>query len=318
MVLVEVGMGGVRVRRSPPPAGHAAVADSDPTATRATAPRSRSSAARRVGRRTTRTLRRARIARSPGNRPLSSTPTNTTTGAANRPTSSPARAHAATLKANSRTTFQRIDTTHRRRTLDAGTTVCLFEKGMRKRNALIVVLVLLAAVVATGAGFALFALPFVAIVGLLATGRFVGEERILAFHRARAVPRRRRAVCARAGSPHGPTVRPHCLPARRGRSAARPPSPRSSEHARARVSAPGRHTIARDLPPRTRPRRRHAVCAVSRGPSSPASLISPASPNGCGVSTHASRASLSCWSRGEILSSPRDRAAPISRLEEIT
>src|SRR5690349_5882160 len=40
---------------------------------------------------------------------------------------------------------------------------------------------------------ALYAAPFLAIVGLLASGRYVAEDRILAIYRARSRPRRRNA-----------------------------------------------------------------------------------------------------------------------------
>jgi hypothetical protein len=63
------------------------------------------------------------------------------------------------------------------------------------------------AVVLGGAGFALSALPFLALVALLVSGRFVGEERILAFHRERRAPLRRRPTAARWHRPRPPRVR---------------------------------------------------------------------------------------------------------------
>jgi hypothetical protein len=41
---------------------------------------------------------------------------------------------------------------------------------------------------------ALYAAPFLAIVGLLLSGRYVAEDRILAFRRARSAPRRRKVA----------------------------------------------------------------------------------------------------------------------------
>jgi len=70
------------------------------------------------------------------------------------------------------------------------------EKDMRSRGALIAA-VLVTVLAGTVAGFALFALPFAVIAALLLTGRFVGEERILAFHARRAVPPARRRSAPR-------------------------------------------------------------------------------------------------------------------------
>lgn len=56
----------------------------------------------------------------------------------------------------------------------------------------------LAALAVAGAGsVVLFALPFVALAALLLTGRFYGEGRILAFHRARRITPARRAPALR-------------------------------------------------------------------------------------------------------------------------
>lgn len=60
----------------------------------------------------------------------------------------------------------------------------------------IVAVVVLAVLLMAAAGFALFALPFLVIVALLATGRYIGEELILA-SRGGTVPRPRRAVARR-------------------------------------------------------------------------------------------------------------------------
>lgn len=46
----------------------------------------------------------------------------------------------------------------------------------------------------------LYAAPFVAIIGLLLSGRYVGEERILAVYRATSRPRRRTTVTRRRPS----------------------------------------------------------------------------------------------------------------------
>jgi len=48
---------------------------------------------------------------------------------------------------------------------------------------------------ATATDMALYAAPFVAVVALLASGRYVGEERILAVYRSQ--PRRRRSSASR-------------------------------------------------------------------------------------------------------------------------
>jgi hypothetical protein len=72
--------------------------------------------------------------------------------------------------------------------------------GMRSHRSHISALVVLAVVVgiAAGIGVALFALPVVLIAALLVSGRYVGEERILAF-RARIALRRPRAPKLRWG-----------------------------------------------------------------------------------------------------------------------
>jgi hypothetical protein len=67
---------------------------------------------------------------------------------------------------------------------------------MRLNRAHIVALVALAVLFAAGPGAALFALPLVAIFAALASGRFVGEERLIAF-RVRAALRVRRAPAPR-------------------------------------------------------------------------------------------------------------------------
>ena len=46
----------------------------------------------------------------------------------------------------------------------------------------------------------LYAAPFVAIIGLLLSGRYVGEERILAVYRAISRPRRRKTAARRRPS----------------------------------------------------------------------------------------------------------------------
>jgi hypothetical protein len=62
---------------------------------------------------------------------------------------------------------------------------------MRSHRASIAVVVLLAVLFAAGVGAALFVLPLLAIFALLASGRFVGEERILALRVRRALRTRR-------------------------------------------------------------------------------------------------------------------------------
>jgi hypothetical protein len=62
---------------------------------------------------------------------------------------------------------------------------------MRFNRAHIVVLVALAVLLAAGPGAALFALPLVAIFALLAGGRYVGEERLIALHVRRGLRARR-------------------------------------------------------------------------------------------------------------------------------
>jgi len=67
---------------------------------------------------------------------------------------------------------------------------------MRSHRAYIAALVVLAVLFAAGPGAALFALPLVAIFTLLASGRYVGEERLIALHvrsslRARRTPQQR-------------------------------------------------------------------------------------------------------------------------------
>ena len=65
---------------------------------------------------------------------------------------------------------------------------------MRSRLAHIVLGALLVALLAASVTAALFALPLLAILALLAAGRYVGEERILTRHeqpRARRAPARR-------------------------------------------------------------------------------------------------------------------------------
>jgi hypothetical protein len=69
---------------------------------------------------------------------------------------------------------------------------------MRSSRAVIVLAAAFAVVLATGGAFgiALYALPFVVLAALLLTGRFVGEDRILAFWRSARV-RTRRPVAPR-------------------------------------------------------------------------------------------------------------------------
>ncbi|MBE2319389.1 hypothetical protein DVA67_025665 [Solirubrobacter sp. CPCC 204708] len=67
---------------------------------------------------------------------------------------------------------------------------------MRFRRAHLAALVVLAVLFAAGPGAALFALPLVAIFALLASGRYVGEERLIALH-VRAALRSRRAPAPR-------------------------------------------------------------------------------------------------------------------------
>ena len=67
---------------------------------------------------------------------------------------------------------------------------------MRSHRAYIVAFALLAVLCAAGVGVALYVLPLLAIFALLASGRFVGEERILAL-RARRALRVRRAPARR-------------------------------------------------------------------------------------------------------------------------
>ncbi|MDA0170976.1 hypothetical protein OJ998_17870 [Solirubrobacter taibaiensis] len=62
---------------------------------------------------------------------------------------------------------------------------------MRSHRAYIAALVVLAVLFTAGPGAALFALPLVAIFTLLASGRYVGEERLIAL-RVRSAPRTRR------------------------------------------------------------------------------------------------------------------------------
>jgi hypothetical protein len=72
----------------------------------------------------------------------------------------------------------------------------LLKKVMRFHRAHIAALVALAVLFAAGPGAALFALPLVAIFAALAGGRYVGEERLIAFH-VRAALRVRRAPAPR-------------------------------------------------------------------------------------------------------------------------
>lgn len=68
---------------------------------------------------------------------------------------------------------------------------------MRSTRALIAGLtVVLAMIVAISGGveLALFALPFAALVALLVSGRYVGEEHIHALRRTPSLPRRKRAA----------------------------------------------------------------------------------------------------------------------------
>jgi hypothetical protein len=67
---------------------------------------------------------------------------------------------------------------------------------MRSHRVHIVAFVVLAVLFAAGPGAALFALPLVAIFAALASGRYVGEARLIAFHVRRA-PRARRAPAPR-------------------------------------------------------------------------------------------------------------------------
>lgn len=97
---------------------------------------------------------------------------------------------------------------------------------MRSHRAYIAALVVLAVLFTAGPGAALFALPLVAIFTLLASGRYVGEERLIALHgrsslRARRAPRQRwrparpslhRSLLARAPRTfRGPPARPAAL-----------------------------------------------------------------------------------------------------------
>ena len=71
---------------------------------------------------------------------------------------------------------------------------------MRSPRALIAavaIAVAVLAVVGLGGDLALSALPFLALAAMLVCGRYVGEDRILAFHRTPSAPRRRRAAVAR-------------------------------------------------------------------------------------------------------------------------
>jgi hypothetical protein len=68
---------------------------------------------------------------------------------------------------------------------------------MRSHRALIALVVVLAALLAAGVTVALFALPVMVILALLMTGRFVGEERILALRAARLAPQPRRTPAPR-------------------------------------------------------------------------------------------------------------------------
>jgi hypothetical protein len=70
---------------------------------------------------------------------------------------------------------------------------------MRFHRVHIAVFALLAVLLAAGIGAALFALPLLAIFALAATGRYVGEERILAL-RARLSLRVPRARARRWGA----------------------------------------------------------------------------------------------------------------------
>ena len=62
---------------------------------------------------------------------------------------------------------------------------------MRSHRAHIAAFVVLAVLFAAEPGVALFALPLVAMFVLLASGRYVGEERIIALHVRRALRVRR-------------------------------------------------------------------------------------------------------------------------------
>jgi hypothetical protein len=75
---------------------------------------------------------------------------------------------------------------------------------MRVPHALIAVPVLSAvglAAIAGAGSVALFALPFLMLAALLLSGRFVGEERILAYRAARRGPAARRAAAPRWRTP---------------------------------------------------------------------------------------------------------------------
>ncbi len=76
---------------------------------------------------------------------------------------------------------------------------------MRIHRAHIAAFVVLAVLFAAGPGAALFALPLVAIFLLLARGRYVGEERIIALRVRTAAPRVRRAPAPR-WCPERPTL----------------------------------------------------------------------------------------------------------------
>jgi hypothetical protein len=69
-----------------------------------------------------------------------------------------------------------------------------WKKVMRSRRVHIVALVALAVLCAAGPGAVLFALPLVAIFAALVSGRYVGEERLIALRVRTASPRRRGAA----------------------------------------------------------------------------------------------------------------------------
>jgi hypothetical protein len=79
----------------------------------------------------------------------------------------------------------------------------MLKRVMRSHRASIAAFALLAVLVLGGLGAALFVLPLLAIFALLASGRFVGEEQILALHVRRAL--RVRRTPARRWQPARPT-----------------------------------------------------------------------------------------------------------------
>ena len=101
---------------------------------------------------------------------------------------------------------------------------------MRSHRAYIAALVVLAVLFTAGPGAALFALPLVAIFTLLASGRYVGEERLIALHDR---PARQQPACA-AAALAASTAEPAALALREGSADV----PRTARLRRGRLAPP--------------------------------------------------------------------------------